>query len=156
MFVELDNITLEEVKRFIWSLTSDETKYYDIQSDKVLDSLIYIKGIKINGELAGIGGIAKWYYFLPHAFYMVKAQYQGIGIGGKLVDANVVYARNNLSILLNVSDKANIKAVKLVAHRGFKIAGQDKYKNYCYYPLGKLDWFTKLVIKVRTVCYNLF
>jgi RimJ/RimL family protein N-acetyltransferase len=151
---QFDNTDVLEVKNFIYSLTEDEKTFYDIQKDKVLESLIYIKGVRVDDKLVGIGGIARWYYIFPHAFYMVKTGYQGQGIGGILVDSNVIFAKNNLKILLNVSDKANIRAVKLVAHRGFKVVGSDKFKNYCYFPLGCCDWFAKLVIKVRTICFK--
>lgn len=153
---QLDNVTLEELKDFINLLTDKETKFYNIYKDKVLNSLIYVKGLKYDGKLIGIGGIAKWYCILPHVFYMIKDEYQGQGLGRILVESNIKYAEGNFKILLNVVDKANIRAVKLSVNHGFKVAGFDKLKIYCYYPLGKLDWFAKLAIKVRTVCYRQF
>ena len=68
----IHNISPDEVKKFIATLTTVETKYYDIKKEKHLEYALLVNGYEDNGELVGIGGIDKYYNLIPHTFYMIK------------------------------------------------------------------------------------
>lgn len=117
---KLDNVTLEQIDKFISSLNAEELKYYDIQNDRILDTVIYVKGAYRDGELAGIGGIATWYRLFPHCFYMIKQSHQSQGIGSEFADACISYAKGRLPFIVGSSKIENGRSIKIVKNRGYE------------------------------------
>ena len=128
--MKLENVTLEEVRSFLNSLTVEE-KYFPCLRDAVM-SAEFITGVRINNELAGIGGITLSCRFFPLPFWVVKSEFQKKGIGYQLSENIIDFARNRYSFLLLHVMKENIPAVKLYQKTGFRTCYEagDRYRMY--------------------------
>lgn len=129
--MKLEDITLEEVKPFFNSLTV-EFRYFVAPVEEILDKAVFIKGVRINNELAGIGGITLSYRFFPLLFWVVKSEFQKKGIGYQLSENIINFARNRYSFLLLHVMKENVPAVKLYQKTGFRTCYEagDRYRMY--------------------------
>jgi RimJ/RimL family protein N-acetyltransferase len=126
-----NNITRWELSSFIRRLTEQETKYYDIRKEN-LKTFVYVNGYVANDRLVGVGGIAKYYYLIPHTFYMIKQEYQGCGIGSIFSLENMKYAEKKYSFLVTIIEEGNVRAMKIAEHRGFKLALRRDTHSYYY------------------------
>lgn len=132
----LEDVTIKELLDFGSSVTREMLRYYDdFQVDFILEHCIYIKGIRVNGELAGIGGIYKT-HGIHSTFYMVKKEFQGRGIGNIITKNNLDYAKgNNISLLFYICSNDNVPIIKSVKKYGDREVFNYKGKRYSYVPI---------------------
>lgn len=148
----IHNISPDEVKKFIATLTTVETKYYDIKKEKHLEYALLVNGYEDNGELVGVGGIDKYYNLIPHTFYMIKYKYQGMGIGTMMAKENMQFAAKRFPFIITIIEDGNIKARNIAERQGFKFAirrGTHIYYLKHFNFLGKcIGWLFPYIIQV--------
>jgi GNAT superfamily N-acetyltransferase len=155
----LEDATIKELFEFGESVTQEELRYFDdFRVDFLVKHGIYIKGIKIGDKLAGIGGIYKT-HGINSAFYMVKREFQGRGIGNYITKNNIDYAkRYNIPLLFYICSNDNAPMIKSVKKYGDKEVFNYKDKRYSYLPItfkGKIiGLFLPLAVRVYVLIKN--
>lgn len=148
--MKLENIALEEIKPFIDSLTVEE-KHFGQPLDIVLNAEFVI-GVRINNSLAGIGGITISYQTFPLCFYIVKSEFQRKGIGYKISQQIISFAKNKYNFLTLTVNKKNTPALKLYHKSGFRIAYELENSYWMFFPLNKrgeiIGRFLPLIIRI--------
>ena len=121
MHMELQGIARDEIAPFFTAL-GHEKELVMITLDSLM-SCDFIAGIRSHGELAGLTGIRLQYGFIPSVFIVVKDKYQGMGLGNKLVEKNVSFARKQYDLLtLATWDRKEYEAaIHLYNKHGFRI-----------------------------------
>jgi SAM-dependent methyltransferase len=133
--MKLENITLEEMKSFINSLTV-EKKYFKQPFDIVLNAE-FITGVRSASNLAGVGGITISYRIFPFCFCIVKSEFQGKGIAHEISQQIISVARNRYDFLALTVNKKNAPALKLYHREGFRIAYEQEHSYWMFLPLNK-------------------
>lgn len=131
--MELEDVTLEQVKAFMDSLTV-ERRYLPLPVDYVRRAE-YIHGIWLDGQLAAISGLARSrrprLFPLRFSFMIVKSDFQRRGLSYKLMERKCEWARGKgLSHFIALSYKANV-ARRELAHRG---------NRQIFYDSGEVYW----------------
>ncbi len=93
--MQLEDIALEEIEPFLNSL-GKEREELGIPLDHLL-AADYVCGVRVNGNLAGLGGYVKSFRFIPSSFDVVAPQYQGRGLGHTLFEKHLRFARKHYS-----------------------------------------------------------
>ena len=152
---KLEDVTKDEIAKFIDGLTANETKYYDIVDDNIINSVMMIKCLRnTDGTLIGIGGVAKWYKMFPHTFYMIKEEWQGQGIGNIFANNNIKFAKNRLWGIFTIVDAGNIKAVKIADRHGIKLISRIDKRYYGYRSFSVIGDIVKLFFPVMIRIYE--
>lgn len=122
-------------KPFNESLTEELTQFYNTLSceldtfllplGKILSANLLSILRNEDGNIVGIAGIRPTFIFKLF-FILLKKEYQGKGLGGKIT-THILSAHNKFTILLLTVEKDNIKAKKIYLRHGFTIINQ--YKN---------------------------
>jgi len=115
-----ENLKLHEVKGFLDSL--GEERQLATLDFELVQKAEFIAGERIDKEIAGIIGIWKTYRFFPTLFIVVKKEYQGKGVGDRLMKKEIEYARGIHSFLtLSTFDNGNYDAaIHLYKKWGFE------------------------------------
>lgn len=138
MDIELEDIKLEEVKPFFDSLTAEETEYFGVSVEQILNTSAYIKGMRVDNKLAGIGGLRKSRGSLLFSFYMVKSEFQRRGIGNKFTEAFVQFAREKRrSFFLATVAKGNTAMIVMTQRQGYKIVYEADDTYWMFLPVTK-------------------
>lgn len=142
--IELEEIELEEIEPFFSSL-STELKCFGVSVAEILKKSVYIRGVRVNGELAAVGSLRKFAWRLLLSTYMVKSEFQRRGIGNDLTRSFVRFSiRGRIPIILATVRKANAPMLTMTQRHGYRICN-DLGDNYCMYL--PLDWRGKLLGK---------
>lgn len=150
--MQLDGITLEEVRSFIGTLTNTEREYYsDIDANSICRRAVYIVGVKKENVLMGIGGIISVHGVAYNAFYVVKTAYQSRGVGTQIATAYRHFARvAKLPLLLLIVSGDNTPAMKILKKLGGKMSCVYNDKQYSYIAKGVygniLGWLLPVII----------
>ncbi len=116
--MELDNIAYDELEPFLNSIPEERF---------TLPLALYLKaefltGVRIDGELAGIGGLVPAYRFSHFPIYTVKPEFRGKGIGTQLAEKVINYARRKgYSFFLTVVEKENEPSLIILKQQGYKM-----------------------------------
>ncbi len=142
----IDKVNKDQLHKFLKDLTDNELRYYDIQNDRIPETMFYINGAWDGDKLVGIGGLAVWYKTLPHLFFMIKEEYQGQGLGRKFSELNIEYAKtHNISFLFGSAKLKNTPSIKIVVNLGYK----KVYSN-------GVDFFSILIIDKKAIWVKYF
>ncbi len=115
------DVDVAEINTFYNSLT-DELKYVDQNPLKPPGKLEFVTGHRVDGKLVGIAGLNRYYYSFHFAFYMVRTEFQGKGLGKQLVNALIAYAREEgHSFLLISIHRENTPSLALCQRVGAKL-----------------------------------
>ena len=133
---ELENLTTEEIERFLGSLTV-ELEYFERPGDWALNAE-FLTGVRRNDELVGIGGVRKRFWFLPACFFVVKSRAQSQGFGTQLIQNTLNYARRKGYPLLYLNtSKKNTPAIELYRKNEFRTVSSVGHGFGMYYPLNR-------------------
>lgn len=121
---------LEDVLSFFISLRQ-ERKHFTLSLREVLNS-DFVIGCWFDENLAGIGGILKTYHLLPTLFIVVKARFQGRGLGSELVESIIRLSKESYDFICLTVLKENRRALSLYRKNGFAI----------YYDKGEEYWMS--------------
>ena len=127
-----------EIVRFYSSLNK-ERETFKLSLEDLLKSEIIIKEGS-NDKIAGIAGIRK-HKVLPVLFIVVKSEFQGKGIGKKLIQRLHQVAKRRYSVIVLSVIKENKHAVNLFKKFGYKVFSEKKGFYYMVYTVnlkGKL------------------
>jgi len=91
------NVELDEISQFFNSLGRE--KELVMMTAEAVMACDFVAGTRSQGELAGLTGIRTQYGFIPSLFIVVKEKYQGLGLGHKLLETNISYARKKYNFL---------------------------------------------------------
>jgi GNAT superfamily N-acetyltransferase len=117
--MQLDNLAFEEIGPFCNSLTVE--KKYVTQPHEMALRAEFVTGVRINGELAGIGGLSRYYLLFPVSFYIVKAEFQRKGVGSQLMKNIIAYAAGmGYNYILSTINTENTPAVIMHLRGGYK------------------------------------
>jgi GNAT superfamily N-acetyltransferase len=95
--MELQDVKIDEISPFFNSL-GREREMVMMTAEAVM-ACNFVAGARSQGELAGLTGIRTQYGFIPSLFIVVKKKYQGLGLGNKLLEKNISYARKKYNFL---------------------------------------------------------
>lgn len=95
--MKLHDVELSEIAPFFDSLGCE--KELAMMSVESAMACSFLAGIRTNGELVGLTGIRMQYGFIPNLFVVVKEKYQGMGVGNKLLEKNLSFAKQNYNFL---------------------------------------------------------
>jgi len=139
--LELQGLEISEIAPFFDSL-GREKELVMMTAASAMKS-VFIGGIREEGELAGIVGIRKEYGLFPAEFIVVKERFWRWGIGTKLREMNIAYARRRYCLLL--SSTWDIEAYRALLYSSLKLGFKKFYRRekhiYLYLPFnfkGKL------------------
>lgn len=136
--MELEDIDLEEIEPFFNSL-SEEYKYFRFTGKQLLNISAFVKGVRIDNELAGIGGLTKSRGYFLFSFHVVKSEFQRRGLHIKITTSLAEFARRKKHCLfLAQIDKGNIASLMAGKKEGYKVFYDDGDKDWLYFPLNKL------------------
>ena len=139
--MELEDIKLEEIKPFFDSLTL-EREYFPASADRVLNTAVFIKGVRVDNKLAGIGGLTKSYGYFLSSFHVVRLQFQGRAsseISDEITGSIVEFARKSRrSFFLAQVKKGNIPCLVMTHRQGFKISYASDDMFWMFFPLNKV------------------
>lgn len=135
--MELYDVELSEIVPFFDSIGRDKDLVM-IDAESVM-TCKFVAGIRINNELAGLTGIRMRYRFIPNLFIVVKAKYQGMGLGSKLLEKDMSFAHKKYSFLtLATRDTKEYEAaLHLYKKHGFKIFHKDGHHIRMYIHFNK-------------------
>lgn len=155
ILLRLDNVNHKDLSAFLQSLTKKEMRYYNIYEDKIIETNFFMKGFYDDDRLVAVGGLAKWYRLFPHAFYMIKEEYQGRGIGTKFSELNLQYAiKKDMPFIFGSAKLDNIRSIKIITKLGYKKVWADN-ENYYSILLLKPNWaFVKVFLKIVLPIYS--
>ncbi len=119
--MDLQDVELSEIPSFFNSLGREKDRVM-MTIDAVM-ACDFVAGIRSQGELVGLTGIRIQYGFIPNLFIVVKGKYQGAGLGSKLLEKNISYARQQYDFLtLTTWDKKEyVPALNLYRKCGFNL-----------------------------------
>ncbi|MBT9151418.1 MAG: hypothetical protein DDT40_01611 [candidate division WS2 bacterium] len=133
--MELDGIELEEIKPFYDSLAVEKDQLR-FPLEEILKSK-FIKGVRVDGKLAGIGGITLSYRLFPFCFWVVKSEFQRKGVGYEIAQGIISFARDKHSFLMLTASKGNTPAINLYRKSGFRIIYRLDDIYWMFFPLNK-------------------
>jgi RimJ/RimL family protein N-acetyltransferase len=152
----LENITIKDVEEFLGTLTPQELRFYDIYRDNLFKNAVYIKGVWREGELVGIGGVAKWCGILPHLFFMIKENCQSQGMGSEIADSCMEFAkRHHYKFFAGIASKENVRSIYIIKKRGYERMWEDEIYFYSIKLFERKWFFMKALIKPMFMLYSL-
>lgn len=95
--MELQGLELHEIPPFFNTLDR-EKDLVKMNPEKVM-ACDFVAGVKSRGELAGLTGIRIQYGFIPNLFIVINKKNQGGGLGNKLLEKNISYAKQHYNFL---------------------------------------------------------
>jgi ribosomal protein S18 acetylase RimI-like enzyme len=128
--VVLWNVSLDEITEVYESLTLGK-RYVDnpLHSRGRLE---FVAGVRVDGIIAGIGGINRRLGFLPFVFYIVKPEFRRRGLSGELTKMIITYIKQRHgSYILSSSRIDNTNSLKVHKKYGYR----EVYKSINYYKL---------------------
>ncbi len=144
--VKLKDVEFQELDSFYNALTT-EKKYFKQNPLELPGTLEFVTGVRIDNELAGIGGVKRFFYFFHFlSFLIVKAKFQGRGLSKQIVSNTIAYAKGRgYSFLLLTVDRENTPALTLYLKTGAKVV----YEADNVYRMGyRFNWRGKAICKV--------
>ena len=152
--MKLQNINLEELDSFYNALTT-EKKYFDQTPLKPPGTLEFLTGVRIDNELVGIGGLARYFYFWHFTFWIVKVEFQRKGLSKQIANNLITYAKGrDYSFLLISVNKENTSSLASWLKMGAETLyyADNVYRMGCY-----LNWRGKVVCKVIVrILFNIY
>ena len=101
MSMKLENIAYEEIEPFFNSLGKKERELFGIPLTYILCA-DYVCGVRVGGDLVGIGGYLKSYGFIPSSFDVIASLFQGNGLGNELHKRRLEFARKHYSYAVTI------------------------------------------------------
>lgn len=136
--MELEGVKIEEIRPFFASLTV-ETATLPVSADLLLGVCIYMKGVKIDNKLVGLGGLGKSFGYFLTSFHVVKSEYQGRGIGGEIFKAIIKYAKKKkYCFIFSQVAHGNTSAFAMNAKAGQRVLYDDGVLYWLACPLNKV------------------
>lgn len=115
--MRLQNLDLDEIGPFYESLTS-EKQYIENPLEFPLE---FVVGVRVDGELVGIGGLKRHFRLAHFIFFVVKAEFQRRGFASEIMDEILRYARHKrYSLVLSTSNKENPGSVAIFHKCNFR------------------------------------
>jgi GNAT superfamily N-acetyltransferase len=152
--MELEDITIEEIKPFFNSLTV-ETETFTPEADLILSVAVFTKGVRIDGKLAGIGGLGKSFGYFLTAFMIVKSEHQGKGVGSTIYKTIINYARKkgHYFIFSQVAH-GNTSAYIMNTKAGQRILYDDGTLYWMACPLNKVgEFLVRYILPIIFMAY---
>lgn len=135
-------LSKKEINNFV-DLLNKEKKFFRLSLNEILKSEIIIKE-EIGGKIAGIAGIRK-YKMLPVLFIVVKSEFQGRGIGKRLMKRLHEITKGMYYFIFLSVVKDNKQAVNLFKKFGYRIfRGKGKF----YYMFYSSSTTLKVIFKI--------
>ena len=136
--MELEDIKLEEIKPFFDSL-AEETEHFEVSGDRILNSAAFIKGVRVDNELAGMGGLTKSYGYFLSSFNVVRSEFQRRGLSNEILKGIVKFARKKRrSFFLTQVEYGNFPSLIMVQKQGYRISYDDGKDYWMFFPLNKV------------------
>lgn len=140
--MHLDNVTIDEARTFLSTRTPEERKFYEIDADREVRTSRFIAGVRSNGVVVGVAGVAVAYHLFPHTYYMVRKENWGNGVGIQLQQKLTGYIQSHkVPFILQTVYIDNVAANKLHDRLGTKVIykGSDNYHRFrAFTSMGKL------------------
>jgi len=111
------SVSKEELRGFLRAL-GEERETFRLSEREVLESVILI-GMRRSHKVIGIAGVRKR-FGLPVVFVAVKSEYQGLGVGGRLLNNLHDIMREKCHFLLLSMVTRNVPAVRLFESHGYQ------------------------------------
>jgi GNAT superfamily N-acetyltransferase len=150
--MELQDVKRREISPFFDSL-GREKELVMMTAESVMAS-DFVAGIRSNRELAGLTGIRMQFRLIPSLFIVVKDKYQGMGLGNKLLEKNIAYARSKYNFLtLDTWAKPEYgAALHLYKKHGFKLSHKKAlHQWFCISFNKKGDIFRRFLPLMYTI-----
>ena len=151
------NVTLQEAKEFILSLTKEETADQRwLRWDLLFPRIAYIQGYRDrDGRLIGISGLCRKY--LTHSTFQIVTQtYCGKGVGTKMFQDLILWSKtHHIPCLITEYNSSTIAVRKMLRRIGNEKDLQVK-SLYCYItPTTRVGRVLKPLLVFLIFCYYL-
>lgn len=134
----------EDIIKFLIQITSEEFGFYewkDYFERKLVEK--YKKGnnkfwiaLNSNGKIIGTcGALQQDEKILKMNCFYIDSKYRGTGVGKKLYELFIEFAKKNYEIIILCTYKEFDKAIKFYEKRGFKL----------YETIGREFWYRKYI-----------
>ena len=150
--MELEDIKIVEIRPF-FDLLTVESEYFKFSVDRILNTAAFVKGVRRDGQLAGVGGLIKSFGLVLLSFHMVKSDFQRRGIGNEITKVIIAFAkRKGRSLFLGTVKKGNTSSIIMTKKQGYIIFYEDSDKYWMLFPLNKkgkiIGRFLPLVVRL--------
>ncbi len=136
--IELEDIDFEEIEPFFNSL-SEEYRYFRFAPKQLINTSVFVKGVRVDNTLAGLGGLTKSYGYFFFSFHVVKTEFQRRGLHSKITMSLVEFTkRKKRCLFLAQVDKENIASLNAGLKEGYKVLYDEGDKYWIYFPVSKL------------------
>jgi len=117
--MELEGICFEEIKPFCDSLTIEKENFNPLRYALNAE---FVVGVRMDGNLAGLGGIVQSYNYFHSCFWVVKSEFQGREVGYEISQRIIDFAqRRKYNFLILSTLKKLTPAINLYIKSGFRI-----------------------------------
>jgi ribosomal protein S18 acetylase RimI-like enzyme len=138
------DVSRDELGSFLSQLT-DEKNFFRVSSSDLLSSSEIVIVEKVDGLIAGIAGVRR-HRGVPVFFIVIKAEFQGRGIGDKLMCRLLEIVKTQYNFLLLTVLKENKSAISLFQKYGYRTIGEKHGSYYMVFPInGKGKFFAKML-----------
>jgi GNAT superfamily N-acetyltransferase len=143
----------KEVSDFLDSLTIKELGDYDILTDNIESTSVFMSKVYRDGKLVAVGGIAKWYHLFYHTYFMVKSDYQSQGIGNEISQHIEEYAeRHHLPYIIGAFRLSNAKSTRIHSTFGYEKVWSNGKAIYGIHLFNKKwSWFSYVLKRILPV-----
>jgi hypothetical protein len=148
-------LKLGHERETLFSSSISEEDYPEI-CEQAIDRILNLIIATDNDKIVGVSTFSKYgngilFKISPfiHGWTVVKADYQGKGIGSKLEELQSNYHKNKWHIWDSVMRLGNQGILKVVKKNGYIVVGKDDQFHYAFYP-------TNTVLKIFTPIIYVF
>jgi len=159
--MEIVDTNIEEASKFISGLGEDELMMFDVQWREILPRIMYLKGVRRNGELVALTGVWRKWLLGFTSLRVVKKEYWNQGIGTNLVRDWVSWCRkHHIPYSIRPAYAENIGSGKSF-HRATDVQGSVTVDGVRYDIVVISAWATPLapvilaLIRLRHLLYRL-